>query len=203
MLKRGILREGTHAELLGGVLIKQMTKYPPHNFVVSYVSALLRDLVPPNWLVIEEKPVAIARFWLPEPDIALIRGPFDRFRDKNPTEKDVALFVEVAESSYRDDRRVKWRKYAAAGIPVYWIVNLNERRVEVFTEPQARAKPRSISRKIISDRKPKSRSSLKQRKSAESRSVPSCRERTARKKRPKSKETALPRTNRPEETSKE
>jgi len=50
------------------------------------------------------------------------------------------MLVEVADSSYAKDRGTKWRNYAASGIAVYWIVNLPERRIEVYTTPAGRGK---------------------------------------------------------------
>ena len=53
--------------------------------------------------------------------------------------------VEVADSSLELDRGTKQRIYARARIPVYWIVNLIDRQVEVYTIPTgvgARAKYR-------------------------------------------------------------
>jgi Uma2 family endonuclease len=50
----------------------------------------------------------------------------------------VALLVEVSDTTYLKDSGVKLRKYAAMKIPVYWIVNLSERAVEVFTQASGR-----------------------------------------------------------------
>jgi Uma2 family endonuclease len=47
----------------------------------------------------------------------------------------VGIVVEVAESFLRRDRGVRKRIYAKAGIPVYWIVNLVDKVVEVYTSP--------------------------------------------------------------------
>jgi Uma2 family endonuclease len=47
----------------------------------------------------------------------------------------MALVVEVAESSLQNDRMVKSRLYARAGVQVYWIVNLPDRAIEVYTDP--------------------------------------------------------------------
>jgi len=33
------------------------------------------------------------------------------------------------------DRSLKKRLYAAAGIPVYWIINLLDNQIEVYTDP--------------------------------------------------------------------
>jgi hypothetical protein len=49
---------------------------------------------------------------------------------------DKALVIEVADSSYRIDRSTKWAIYAAAGVPAYWILDLNRSRLEAHTEPR-------------------------------------------------------------------
>jgi Uma2 family endonuclease len=57
--------------------------------------------------------------------------------------------VEVADSSLRKDRVRKAALYARAGIADYWIVNLNDRVLEVYREPARSAagrwKYRSVS----------------------------------------------------------
>ena len=54
--------------------------------------------------------------------------------------RDIAIVAEVADSSYAKDRGKKWRKYAAAKLAIYWIVNLPARRIEVYTAPSGRGK---------------------------------------------------------------
>ncbi len=49
--------------------------------------------------------------------------------------------VEVAESSLDFDRKVKLLIYGTAGIPVYWIVNLTDWQLEVYSEPSGEAEP--------------------------------------------------------------
>jgi Uma2 family endonuclease len=140
MIEAGILTEDDRVELLGGVLAEQMTKYPPHNFTVGRLGKLLHSLVSPGWIVREEKSVILGRDWWPEPDLAVARGPDDRYRTVHPHADDLALLIEVAESTYVVDRREKWHGYAAARVPSYWIVNLSQRVVEVYTNPAGRGK---------------------------------------------------------------
>lgn len=45
--------------------------------------------------------------------------------------------VEVSSRSLRRDRGVKARIYAREGIPEYWIVNVDERLVEVHRDPDS------------------------------------------------------------------
>ena len=75
----------------------------------------------------------------PEPDVAVIRGDLDEYEHSHPGPQDVALVVEVADASLDRDRSIKKQVYARAGIPVYWIVNLPERRIEVYTAPSGPA----------------------------------------------------------------
>lgn len=140
MIDAGIFRDEDSVELLGGLLIKQMTKDDPHDFAVMELAERLRDLLKPDWTVREEKSVVLGRFWRPEPDIAAARGPRDRYRSRAPRAIDLALLAEVSHSTYATDRGPKWRKYAECKVAVYWIVNIPERRIEVYSSPTGRGR---------------------------------------------------------------
>ena len=92
--------------------------------VINYVSA--RSGVP-----VEER----ADPTEPEPDVAVVRGSEFDYLARHPGPADMALVVEVADSSVTRDRETKGPMYARAGIPVYWVVNVADKVVEVFTEP--------------------------------------------------------------------
>ena len=64
-----------------------------------------------------------------------MRGESRQYFNHHPGAEDIGLVVEIADSSLPQDRKLKKRIYAAAGIPVYWIVNLTKQRIEVYTEP--------------------------------------------------------------------
>ena len=135
MARAGIFRDASHVELLGGILVQKMTKDPAHNFSVGEVSTLPSALLTPRWVVRNEKSIDLARRWQPEPDAIVLVGPSRRYEAAYATPADVALLVEVADSSYARDRGIKWRKYAEAGMSTYWIINLAQRQVEVYREP--------------------------------------------------------------------
>jgi hypothetical protein len=61
-------------------------------------------------------------------------------RIEPPHARETAVVVEVSESTYSFDRGEKWRAYAAARIPIYWIVNINKSQVEVYRDPISRGK---------------------------------------------------------------
>ena len=103
----------------------------------------LDSRLPPGWTSQKEEPVRIPEFDEPEPDIAIIRGSDADYRGRIPTAEDVALLVEVSETTLRQDRGQKRAAYARAGIAVYWIVNLVARQVEVYTRPVKEGRYRS------------------------------------------------------------
>ena len=140
MIDAGVFRDDDHVELLGGLLVDKMVKKDPHNFAIDMLGAILNDELPDQWIARQEKSVVLGRFWRPEPDIAIARGPRERYRSKGPRRADLGLLVEVADSTYAKDRGAKWRKYAASGVAVYWIVNLPLRQVEVYSAPAGRGK---------------------------------------------------------------
>jgi Uma2 family endonuclease len=138
MIDAGIFPDDVRVELLGGMLVDKMTKNDHHNFTVGRLGKILGRLLPSDWFVREEKSVTLGRSWRPEPDLAVVRGPDDRYRSRAPQAKDIGIVIEVADVSYAQDRGAKWRGYAAARVPNYWIINLPARRVEVYTDPKGR-----------------------------------------------------------------
>lgn len=138
MIASGVLGAGDRVELLGGLLVEKMVKNSPHNFGVGQTATALRALLPIAWVVREEKSVVIDAWSRPEPDVAVVRGPSTLYRDRDPKAREIALIVEVSDSTYSEDRGAKWRHYAAAKIPVYAIPNIQGRRLEVYRKPWGR-----------------------------------------------------------------
>jgi Uma2 family endonuclease len=72
----------------------------------------------------------------PEPDVMIVRGSRRDYAQKHPSAADVALVVEVANSTLQRDKTVKLGIYAQAEIPTYWLLNLLERQLEIYTQPK-------------------------------------------------------------------
>lgn len=134
MLDAGIFDEDDPVELLEGLLVTKMPKYPPHRISTELIRDLLSPRLPDGWFVDSQEPITLETSE-PEPDAMIVRGERRQYLDRHPGPQDVAVVIEVADSSLLRDRTWKKRIYAAAGIPVYWIVNLPERRLEVYTDP--------------------------------------------------------------------
>jgi Uma2 family endonuclease len=137
MIRAGILVDGDPIELLEGWLVQKMTKYPPHMLSAGCTLDALVAVVGGGWHVRAEGPVR-TRDSEPEPDVSVVRGRRRDYADRHPGPEDVALLVEVADTSLERDRGWKKRIYAAAGIPYYWIVNLIDGQVEVHAQPSGR-----------------------------------------------------------------
>jgi Uma2 family endonuclease len=87
----------------------------------------------------------ISKTSLPEPDVAIARKPTG---PEAPDAKTALLLIEVASSSLRKDRVIKNAIYAAAGVPEYWIVNINNSTVEVLTRPTKDGYQKCVVKKI-------------------------------------------------------
>ena len=112
-----------------------MTAGHAHFITVSLLYQAMLRLVGPGWTVIQEQPVAIDESSLPELDLAVIRGSLRDYLQRRPNALDLGRLIEVADSSLLQDRRVKLRVYAQARLPHYWVVNITDRRVEVYEAP--------------------------------------------------------------------
>ena len=136
MIRDGILIDGEPIELLEGWMVKKMSHGTPHDSAVQALFKRLLRLAPPGWDVRGQSAVTLPTDGSePEPDFALVRGDESTYRDRHPGPDDIGLVVEVSVSSLRVDRVGKARIYARAGIPVYWIVNVADKVIEVYTQP--------------------------------------------------------------------
>ncbi|MCG8584572.1 MAG: Uma2 family endonuclease [Pirellulales bacterium] len=129
----GILTEEDRVELLEGWITPMMTRGPRHDMCVLLVGEAISPFVGHGWHVRPQFAVTTDDSE-PEPDLAVVRGAARDYPNHHPSPRDTTVVVEVADSSLKRDRD-KARIYARAGIPVYWIVNLVDNRIEVYTEP--------------------------------------------------------------------
>jgi Uma2 family endonuclease len=130
-----ILRD-SRVELIEVKLVKKMTKKPPHIIATELVEGILHKLIPAGWYVTMQNPIALAESDSePEPDAKVVRGTPRDYTDRIAGPGDVGLVVEVSDTSLRDDQNVKKKVYAQSAVPIYWIVNIPSRRIEVYTDP--------------------------------------------------------------------
>jgi Uma2 family endonuclease len=135
MIATGVLGKKDRVYLWKGRLVEKMTKGRPHVFAVGSLYETLFTLTPAGWYVEQEQPLMIGDESVPEPDLMIVRGTRRDHVQKPPSAADLALLVEVADSSLAEDLGDVLQTYAAHSIPTYWVVNLRARRVEVYRDP--------------------------------------------------------------------
>jgi hypothetical protein len=134
MIQEGILQEDDPVELLDGWIAQKMPRNPLHDATIHKIQKALSSMLPSPWELRIQSAITTDNSE-PEPDLAIVRGPAERYVTNHPKPSDIAVIIEVADSSLTHDREEKGKLYAQATIPVYWIVNLVNRQVEVYSRP--------------------------------------------------------------------
>jgi Uma2 family endonuclease len=123
--------EDERIELLEGALVAMSPIGPPHDSTVQRLTRLLVLALEGLAGVRCQSSFAASEISEPEPDLSVV--PLGDYDVDHPSE--AFLIIEVAESSLAKDRGKKLRLYANCGLREYWVVNLPERCIEVYTEP--------------------------------------------------------------------
>jgi Uma2 family endonuclease len=133
MVEAGILSEKDKVELIHGVIRPKTAKGNFHETMMEALMNILAALVPTTYSFRCQSPVRLSDS-APEPDFVICTTAKQR-KGKHPKVDEVFLVIEVADSSLEQDQIESLELYAGAGIPVYWIVNLVDRQIEIFTGP--------------------------------------------------------------------
>lgn len=136
MIAARILTEADDVELLEGWIVPKVVRTPLHDTALDKAGDAIREHLPEGWRIRDQKAITLSDSE-PEPDLAVVRAPVTRYRDHHPGPEDIALLIEVAVASLNEDRVVKGRMYARARISCYWIVNLVDGWIEVYSDPDA------------------------------------------------------------------
>src|SRR5262249_41606502 len=135
MAEVGILTEDDRVELIDGEIIKMSPIGSYHVACVNRLTAVLIPKVGGAAIVSVQNPIRIDDYSEPEPDIAILRHRDDFYSQSLATANDVLLVIEVADSSLEYDRTVKLSTYSRAGLPEFWIVDLQADEIEAYSEP--------------------------------------------------------------------
>ncbi len=133
MIQMNILNEEDNVELLEGYIVPKMARGDPHDNAIEALNLLLARLLPATVSYRCQCAITLADSE-PEPDFAICTPARSR-GGRHPTAAETFVVIEVSDTSLIGDRTVKQRVFARAGIAVYWIVNLEDRHVEVYTDP--------------------------------------------------------------------
>lgn len=125
--------EGQRMELIDGEVILMSPQEADHSVSVELAVRELGRAFGKGYHVRDQKPLELGEPYEPEPDAAVVEGNPRDYAHAHP--RTAVLIVEVARASVEYDRTVKGSLYAKADIKGFWLLNLQERRLEVFREP--------------------------------------------------------------------
>ncbi len=136
MVASGILTD-RRVELIQGEIVEMPSEGIPHAVYSGATADYLRQLLGPRVTVREGHPVTLPNDSEPEPDLALVIPPLDRYLAHHPYPEDIFWLIEYADASLKKDLGPKKAAYAEAGIQEYWVVNLRTLQLTVFRDLQA------------------------------------------------------------------
>lgn len=135
MAETGVLKPGARVELLGGRIIDMSPIGPFRGGIVNRLIRIFTRLSKGRWLVTAQNPVRLDDHSEPEPDVMLVKPVPDDYTSRHPQPEDVFLLIEVSDTTLDYDREEKLPAYGRAGVREVWILNLNDRIIEVYGEP--------------------------------------------------------------------
>jgi Uma2 family endonuclease len=135
MGEAGILRADDRVELIEGELIAMSPIGRAHVARVMVISQLLFARAAGRCVVSVQMPVRLNDYSEPEPDLALVQGPPQRYLEALPRAADTFLLIEVADTTLAYDTTVKAALYGRSGVAEYWVVDLAARVIRLHREP--------------------------------------------------------------------
>ncbi len=131
----GFIGPDERTELIEGEIIPMAPIGPEHASHTRHLVQLLSSVLGESAIVDAQNPVQLGEESEPQPDVSVLRPREDYYADAHPTPDDVLLLVEISDTSLAFDRQTKVPMYARHGIAVVWLVDLQNRAVEVYEQP--------------------------------------------------------------------
>lgn len=135
MAESGVLKPDARVELLDGKITDMSPTGPFHGGLVKRLIRLFNKQAGGRWQVSAQDPVHLDDHSEPQPDLMLLKPRADDYTSHHPVPEDVLLLVEVSDTTLALDREQKLPLYGRAGIVEVWIVNLQEKTIENYREP--------------------------------------------------------------------
>jgi Uma2 family endonuclease len=133
MIDTGLL-DDRKVELLCGEIIEMSPEGTAHTSYCDETGEYLRRILGTRARVREAHPITLANNSEPEPDIAVVKVSPTLYRDRHPQVSDIFWLIEISNSTLIKDLGMKKDIYADAGIPEYWVMNLQESVLVVFRD---------------------------------------------------------------------
>lgn len=131
----GFLTEDDRVELICGQIIEMAAKGKLHSTVSRQLLRELSKLIDTRATLQSQDPIILSNDSEPEPDFTILKNRSDNYLSAYPNANDILLLIEISDSSLKYEQEVKLPLYAHSGIADYWIFNLVENYLEVYSEP--------------------------------------------------------------------
>ena len=138
IVEAGIFGDKPRVFLWEGQIVEWAGRTPKgrrHAYALNVLGAFLRSVTPPGWFVEQGQLMEIGKDSLKPADLKIVRGEIDDYRERIPCVHDVPLVVEISDAEIEFDRGELLRAYAAAAVPLYWVANVKDCAIEVYTKP--------------------------------------------------------------------
>ncbi len=139
MIKHEILLENHREEIIDGLLYRMPPSTPPHAALHSKLGCLFyRTINEKSSRFFINCPVTIDAYNEPIPDYCLLKIDKKEIAGRHPKAAEVDLVLEIADETIDFDRDIKVHLYAKAGIPEVWLINLNDEKIEIYSQPNGK-----------------------------------------------------------------
>lgn len=135
MAEKGMFEPDERVELIDGEIFTMSPVGSLHVRCVNFLTRALSRMLGDEYLVSVQNPIVSSNDTEPQPDVTILLSNSDLFKNQLPTGNDTVIVIEVADTSASFDRNRKFPKYAQAGIPEAWLIDLKRDVVEIHSDP--------------------------------------------------------------------
>ncbi|MBI3947104.1 MAG: Uma2 family endonuclease [Armatimonadetes bacterium] len=134
MAAAGVFAPDERVEIIEGEVFLVPPPGPMHDSLTDRIRDIVAGAFGAGHWTRAQAPLSLGMASEPQPDVAVVRGAWSDYLEAHPTIAE--LVIEVAQTTLEFDRVRRGSLYAAARIPEYWIVNLEQDVLEVYRDPQ-------------------------------------------------------------------
>ena len=135
MAEVGIISRDARVELINGKVRHMSPVKSFHSSITDQLFDTLAFELRGKAMIKSQNPIKISDDSAPQPDLVVAKYYKHWYRKRHPEPEDIYLIIEVAQSSIQYDTGEKLKMYALAGIPEYWVIDLNDYKIRVYRQP--------------------------------------------------------------------
>ena len=139
MAETGELAPDARVELIEGEIIDMPPIGNPHMATVDRLNQLLVETAARRAIVRCQGAVQLGDYSMPQPDFVLLAPRDDYYSSRRAVAEDVFLAIEVSDTTLSYDRGRKMALYARFGLPEFWVIDVNTRRLYLHRRPSGNA----------------------------------------------------------------